>query len=88
VAPASGGFSLAILNNGLLFEAQSKTGKVATSVLSIPAQCDASGVCVDTYGPDTYGTSQAQTLGIYIPTEDLRWFVRWGQSVKTFVIVR
>jgi hypothetical protein len=88
VAPTPGSFSLAILNNGLLLEAQSKTGKVAATVLSIPTQCDASGACVAAYGPDTYGTSQAQALGVYIPTEDLRWFARWGQSVKTFVIIR
>ena len=88
VAPTPGSFSLAILNNGLLLEAQSRTGKVAASVLSIPTQCDASGVCVAAYSPDTYGTSQVQAVGIYIPTEDLRWFARWGQSVKTFVIIR
>ena len=88
VAPALGSYSVAILNNGLMLEAQSKTGKVAVSISGIPVLCDAAGVCVATYGPDTYGTSQLQALGIYIPTEDLRWFVRWGESVKTFVIVR
>ena len=88
VAPALGSFSLAILNNGLMLEAQSKTGKVAVAVSGIPVLCDATGVCAATYGPDSYGTSQLQALGIYIPTEDLRWFVRWGESVKTFVIVR
>ena len=88
VAPMLGSFSLAILNNGLLLEAQTKAGKVAVSVSGIPVICDAAGMCVATYGPDSYGTSQLQALGIYIPTEDLRWFVRWGESVKTFVIVR
>jgi hypothetical protein len=88
VAPVLGSFSLAILNNGSLLEAQSKTGKVAASISSIPVVCDTAGVCVSTYGPDSYGTSQLQALGIYIPIEDLRWFVRWGDSVKTFVIVR
>jgi hypothetical protein len=88
VAPALGSFSLAILNNGLMLEAQSKTGKVAVSVSGIPVLCDPTGVCAATYGPDSYGTSQLQALGIYIPTEDLRWFVRWGESVKTFVVVR
>lgn len=88
VAPALGNFSLAILNNGLLLEAQSNAGKVAASIASIPTQCDAAGVCVNIYGPESYGSSQLQALGIYLPAEDLRWFARWGESVKTFVIIR
>ena len=88
VAPILGSFSLGILNDGLSLEAQSKSGNVVTAISSIPTQCDSGGVCINTYGPDSYGTSQIQALGIYIPTEDLRWFARWGASVKTFVIVR
>lgn len=88
VAPPLGSFSLAILNGGLMLEAQSKTGKVAVSISGISVLCDAAGVCAAAYGPDSYGTSQLQALGIYIPTDDLRWFVRWGESAKTFAIVR